>query len=239
MPTYKIEEALVPTPSVDINSMVQRMVEAMFRDVCLDEQMQKAVEKALHDQKGKLQLMLAGVLMQKMMTHSSTVAGAEYGKHLMAQPEYIRRLSPDPEALRKHTESLHNMGKDDEAFFVQMLKNLLDGSAKGGGAPFDPATQFNFLFAEGSTGMVGLPEMLQDRNKRRQFVERATMALSLLQGTIPEPPVKQERLRRAGGKPEIIDVTPIVKSPEAEKGQPDDQAFWDALGLDGKEGSDE
>lgn len=234
MPDHKINEPLVPAPSIDINAMVQRLVEAMFRDVHLDEQMQKAVEKALHDQKGKLQLMLAGVLMQKMLQHSSLVAGAQYGKHLMAQPEYIRRLAPDPEALRKHTESLHTMSKDDETFFVQMLKNLLDTSGKNGGAPFDPAMQFNFLFAEGSTGMVGLPEILQDRNKRRQFVERATMALSLLEGTIPEAPVKQGRLRKASETPEVIDVESKAVSPETEKGKPDDQAFWDAMGIDGE-----
>lgn len=237
MPETKHNEPIVPAPSFDVNVMVQKMVEGMFRDVRLDDQMQMAIEKCLHDQKGKLQLMLAGVLAQHMARHAKLAAGAQYAREMMADPAYIGALRPDPEVFRRHTEALHKMEMDGVKVFGDMLKNLLDSGRKGGGGVFDPQQQFNFLFAEGSTGLVGLPEQLQDRNKRRQFQERVATAMAVLEDNIPDAPTKRGRLRAAGEKEEereVIDVTPEApqpQSPEAARGEPDDDAFWNAMGV--------
>lgn len=236
MPETRHQEPVIPAPAVDVNTMIQRMVEGMFQDIHLDEFAQQTIEKCLHDQKGKLQLMLAGVIAQKMMSHAKLVAGAQFGREMMADPVYTGALRPDPEVLRRHVESLHNMAKDEQKFFMDMLKSLLDSGKSGsGGAPFDPAMQFNFLFAEGSTGLVGVPEHLKERNKRRQFQERVSMAMALLEDTIPDAPTKRDRLRTAREEAEekeeetIIDVE--TQSPEAAKGEPDDDAFWNAMGV--------
>lgn len=238
MAEHRQDNAVVPAPLMDVTRMVQTMVEGMFQDVNLDEQMQKAIERCLHDQKGKLQLMLAGVLMQKMLGYAKHAAAEEYGRHLMEDPEYMMRLRPDPEILRKHVESIHKMNQGGEKFFAEMLKNLLDSSRGGGGASFDPQQQFNFLFAEGSTGLVGLPEQLQDRNKRRQFQERAAQAMSLLRDDVPAPPKVRRRLRGVEDE-EVIDAEVVeIKSeptpppaPQAPDAEPDDDAFWEAMGV--------
>lgn len=235
MPDKRHDESIVPAPLVDVNTMLQKMVEGMFHDVRLDEHMQSAIEKCLHDQKGKLQLMLAGVVAQHMMSHSKLAAGAQYAREMMADPEYTKIAWHDPEVMRRHTESLHKMEMDRVKFCTDMLKNLLDSTRGSGGAAFDPQQQFNFLFAEGSSGLASLPEQLQDRNKRRQFTERVATAMALMEDSIPDAPQKRDRLRDAEAGPiqeaEIIDVQPQSQSPEAEKGEPDDDAFWNAMGV--------
>lgn len=204
------EHELIPAPSAEAKTLMQQMYEALMNQKDMSDYLRATFERVVQNQKDSYQLMLAAAGAAMMEEQADLMSGAAFAKHIMSQPEYIMRLAADPEAMRKHAETLHKMGRDNLDFFQKDLKSKLDAAKAAG--PTDPATQFNFYFGEGSSAAI-LPDQLADRTKRKQFQERAALALALLKDEIPDAPVSGKRLRRADEK--IIDVA-VDRAQDAE-----------------------
>ncbi len=194
------QSEIVPAPSLEAKTLMQQMYESLMGKSEMDAALRETLERVVKNQKDSYQLMLAAAGTVIMEEQADLMAGAAFAKKIMSQPEYILQLRADPEAMRKHTETVHKMSRENLKFYQEELKSKLD-QAKSTGP--DAANQFNFYFGQGSTAAI-LPEHLADRKKRKQFQERAALALALLKDEIPDAPLSGKRLRRA--EENIIDV---------------------------------
>jgi hypothetical protein len=204
------ERDIVPAPSAEAKTLMQQMYESLMSKTEMDTTLRETFERVVQNQKDSYQLMLAAAGAVMMEEQADLMSGAAFAKKIMSQPEYILRLAADPEAMRKHAETLHKMGRENLDFFMKDLKSKLDAAKTAG--PTDAGSQFNFYFGEGSTAAI-LPDQLADRGKRKQFQERAALALALLKDEIPDAPVSGKRLRRADEN--IIDVA-VDRAQDAE-----------------------
>ncbi len=204
------QKSVVPDPTLDPAMLMRDMMEGTLIGRKLPKERYAEIDLALHDHGSKEMLALAGAWHFRALTHPRWMAILQTCLGFMDDPEYIRRLTADPDTLMKLCQLATDRDKEHIKFYMELLKSQQGGKGAGG-TPFNPKEIFNFFFGENAAVAV-IPESLKDPDKRRLSNDRITQAIAILRGEIPQAPIHSSRLK--DGPPEVLPGDQVIDVPK-------------------------
>lgn len=207
------KRSMVPSATPDPAMLMRDVMEGTLVGKTLPKERYKEIEAAFHDHASKEMLALAGAWHFRALTHPRWMAIIQTCLGFLEDPEYIRRLTADPDTLMKLCQLAADRDKEYVKFYTELLKAQQGG--KGAGAtPFNPKEIFNFFFGENAAVAV-VPDQLKDPDQRRLTNDRITQAIAILKGEIPQAPISQKRLR--DGPPEVHPSDQVIEVKPGER----------------------
>ncbi len=200
------KKSLVPDPTPDPAMLMRDVMEGTLVGRKLPKERYKEIEHAFHDHGSKEMLSLAGAWHFRALTHHRWMAIIQTTLGFLEDPEYIRRLTADPDTLMKLCQLATDRDKEYIKFYMDLLKEQRAGKG-GGGTPFNPKEIFNFFFGENAAVAV-VPESMKDPDQRRLSNDKIAQAIAVLKGEIPQAPISQARVKN--GPPEVMPGDQVI-----------------------------